>query len=662
MTNSITRTRWWESVDLRETALLALTIVLGLQILRVLLTGLVFYLRDSLGAGSIMPGVYALAVFSLAFLAVPVRSHLGPRRTLVLTAGGLALVRFFEQLAPWPVVDLGLTTLGTVLFLVFIPTYIGHIRGSGGQGGHVFATGFLLGVGIDTAIKGAFATLDLSWQPGVVTYLIVIFLVGSQWLFLRAVVRSSGEEPPGGAGTLALTPLVALGPILFLEFLLFQNIGQQTALIGWNQPLVFLWIVLGNAVGIVAATIVMARPSYGRVASLLAFSALFGLLVLGERSGVAAAVVALFGQVAIAMSVGMVGSALVSAPKRTSLGTTAAFSGLGMLVLLTLIFLYYVNYQFDLPGGSAIVPLIAAAILILCIAGAMPFFTKYGLTYGPKYGVRAMNWSPALAAFLLLVIPLGYLAAWGKPQPVPPSGFPVRVMSYNLHQGFDVGGSMSIEDLAKAIEKQKPDIVALQEVSRGWVIDGSFDMLVWLSRRLDMPYVWGPAADSVWGNAILTRYPVSRSGTEPMPNNSQIPLKRSFTTALIDIGNGEMLTVIVTHLHNPPEEGHLREPQVRALLQAWNNNQRSVVIGDLNATPGDPETVLLSEAGLKDAFLAHGAFRPADEAKKMGYTTSRNPAKRIDYIWISGDLKASEFSLTNTLASDHQGVAVTLDR
>ena len=83
-------------------------------------------------------------------------------------------------------------------------------------------------------------------------------------------------------------------------------------------------------------------------------------------------------------------------------------------------------------------------------------------------------------------------------------------------------------------------------------------MLVWLSQRLDMPYVWGPAADSVWGNAILSRYPMSDPLTEPMPNNSQLHLKRSFTSARIDIGNGESLNVIATHLHNRPEEGHLR--------------------------------------------------------------------------------------------------------
>ena len=92
----------------------------------------------------------------------------------------------------------------------------------------------------------------------------------------------------------------------------------------------------------------------------------------------------------------------------------------------------------------------------------------------------------------MLALPLGYLGFWEEPRSEAAGGLPVRVMSYNLHQGFDTGGSLAIEEQAKVIEEAGPDIVALQEVSRGWVVDGSFDMLVWLSRRLDMPSSGGP--------------------------------------------------------------------------------------------------------------------------------------------------------------------------
>ena len=206
------------------------------------------------------------------------------------------------------------------------------------------------------------------------------------------------------------------------------------------------------------------------------------------------------------------------------------------------------------------------------------------------------------------------------------------------------------------IEEQQPDIVALQEVSRGWVIDGSLDMMVWLSQRLDMPYVYGPAVDSVWGNAILSRYPMSGARTVPMPNNSQLQLDRSYTSVRIDVGEGEPLTVIVTHLHNIPGEEHLRVPQVRALLDAWDKGERTVVLGDLNAVPGGQAMGLLAEGGLVDAYEASG--RKLGE----GYTASSdNLYKRIDYIWLSPDLRAVDFSLVGGQASDHLGVVATVE-
>ena len=646
--------RWRERTDLRETLLLALAVVIGLQLLRVFLNGLVFYIRDSLGAGSFVPGGYALLLFLVPFLAPHIHRALGPARILALTAGGLALARLAEQFVPWPVVDLGLATIGTALFLLFIPTYVSHIRGRGVEGGSPFALGLLLGIGIDTSIKGVFSTLDLSWQPGVASTLVVIGLVVALWTLLWDWLRASVPEDHGGGALLRLAPLLALGPILFLEALLYQNIGQQTALINWSQALVYLWLVMANALGMLAAIGVMARPAFGGWATLVALGGLFVLLALGERSGVAAAVVVLYGQVALSMSIGIMAVALGARETRAGMGTAAVAGGLGMMLLLVLDFVYYVNYQFDLPGGTTLVPPIAAAIIVLCVSTAVPTFLRFRAS--------APSWVPAVAATLLLAMPLGYLAVWNVPEPDSPQGFPVRVMSYNLHQGFDVDGYLAIEELARDIEGQSPDIVALQEVSRGWVIDGSFDMLVWLSRRLEMPYVWGPAADSVWGNAILSRYPILDARTQSMPNNSRLALKRSFTTAKVDLGGGQVLLVIATHLHNVPEDGHLREPQVQALLQAWNGVDGSVIMGDLNALPESPEIVMLRGAGLRDAYLASGERGP-DGTGDPGYTApSKNPIKRIDYIWTSRDLKSSGFSLFGGKASDHLGLAVTLDR
>ena len=638
----------WSRRDTIHTLSLGLTVVFGLQMLRVLLPELVFYLRDSTGQSTVIPGIYSVALFSLAFLVPLAYRYLGPKRLLVLVAGGLALARVAEQSVTSPSADLALATLGTMFFLWSIPAFVGLLRGEGREGGPILAVAVLLGFALDTAIKGSFATLDLSWQPGLATHLLISLLVAAQLLLLWRTVERNELTARDAIGYREAAPLVALGPIIFLELLLFQNIGQQTSLTGWSQPVVFIWVVISNALGLAAALAVVAWPRYGVQIAGASLAALLALLALGERTGWGAAMVVLFGQVSLSMALGLVGASIGGKASGSGIARTGAATGLGMLAFLVLAFLYYANYQFDIPGGTRMVPLFATGLIFLSLLVALPQLALYQ--------PERFNVAPVAASLLLLVAPLGYLAGWDEPKPVEPSGAPVRIITYNLHQGFDTRGFLAIEDQARVIEEQRPDIVALQEVSRSWVIDGSFDMLVWLSRRLDMPYVYGPAADSAWGNAVLSRYPLSGGRTVPMPNNDQLQLERSYTEVRIDVGEGEPLTVIVTHLHNVPWQENLRVPQVRALLEAWDKGKRTVVLGDLNAVPGGQAMALLTEGGLVDSYEASG--RPLGE----GYTALLgNPPRRIDYIWLSPDLRVVDYSLVGGGASDHLGVVATVE-
>src|SRR3972149_5464514 len=115
--------------------LTALVVVFGLQELRVLFVGFVGYLRDSVGMGSLSLAPVAIGVFALSFLAGILNRFLGTRNTLVLSAGGLALVRVAEQLFQQPSPDLFLSIAGVVLFLMYIPLAVGIARTHGGHAG-----------------------------------------------------------------------------------------------------------------------------------------------------------------------------------------------------------------------------------------------------------------------------------------------------------------------------------------------------------------------------------------------------------------------------------------------------------------------------------------------------------------------------------------------
>ena len=665
----MTARQLWRGQTLMEVGLPALTTLLGAQTLRVLLPSILHAYGEQPGVTSIQLGLFAFSTFLVAFLAAALRRLLRPRGALALTAGGLAVLRLAEQLSQSPMLDLALSAIGTALFTLFLPIYLGYIRRRSPQVTGSYAIGLLLGLALDTGLHGALGTYDLSWQPGLGAILLLLALVLVQLALLARTLTPTPHPPSpspweergrgaqGGEGE--VLPFLALGPFLFLQALIFQNIAQATVMTGWPQPAAFAWIVFANAAGIAAGAIVASRA---RRSWWLAALPLGTILVLtlpaSQRGGWIGAMSLLVGQVIAAGELTLIltglgarsGRGRPSIAKRaegSGLWRTTVANGIGAILFVTLTFAYYVRYDLKVPYDNAILPPIAAGILGLSGVGAARLLSTDHPTESP-------DWTPAWVALALLVLPLGLWAGWREPQPIAGRGWPVRVMTYNLHQGFDTEGWLGMEALARVIEEGGAEVVALQEVSRGWVINGSLDMLTWLSRRLKMPYISGPTVDPLWGNAILSRYPIREWGNVPLPPRD-LPLKRGFLWARIDLGGGETLLVIATHLHHVEEEGHVRQLQVPELVTFWARRDRTVLMGDLNAWPDSPEMAILRDAGLKDAWAEIGSG--------PGYTFRSDALyQRIDYIWVSPDLSVSDLDIPHSTASDHLGVAVTVGR
>ncbi len=615
----------------------ALTFTVGLQLLRLFSAGLVFTLRDAHGFSTIETGLAALVVFASAFLWAPVVRAAGPRRVLLGLIAVMALARIAEQFTTSPTADLALAALGVAAFLPLPALALGLPGGGADPARGQWRMGLLLGLALDTAIKGAFGTLDPSWQQG---WTAAVVGAGAPIALLALVARAARSAPEiqgADAGLpmgVSLTALFSVGPLLFLEMLLFQNVAQLTAITGWEQWAILAWVVAANSAGVHAARWAMTR-SLAPAAMLAAATALAvsaGWLAAAAASPEPASLAA------VAMLAGHVAAALLiaGAPMRPSTGPAGwaarqiIAGGAGGVALITLLFTYYAQYDIDLglPRESITV---AAALLVA--APALLAFRAGPWRVAPS---ASMRYAPALAAAMLLA-PLALALARDEPNAPEPGGWPLRVMTYNIHQGFDTSGRLGMEALAQAVEAEAPDIVAIQEINRGWVIAGSVDTLLWLSSRLDMPYVYGPAADAVFGNAVLSRYPITAAERRPMPNNDDLVMDRSYLWAEIDTGAGP-LRVIAAHFHHVADEGPLRTPQTEEVLRRWGGADRTVLMGDLNAQPGWPELAELEASGMVDAFAASGS------AGQQFTARSDNLFERIDYIWASPDLQASAYS------------------
>jgi endonuclease/exonuclease/phosphatase family metal-dependent hydrolase len=631
-----------------ELVLPALTVVSGLQLLRLMMATVVGVYRDRLGAPLTSLALFAFLVVGLGFLAAPAARLLGRRRALLVGAAGVALVRLVVQLVSDPLARWLLAPVGVVLFLWFVPLWL--VRDGRG-----FGLALLVGLAVDTALAGVGGSWDYAWSTTPWTVALAAALAGAA-LWALATLPDRGRVAIGAPdGRRAPWPLAGIGPALFLHALIWQNLGWQTTLSGRSQSLAFAVVMVANLAALAAGTaIALAReirwPVVGMAVAVLAVA-----IALAHEATLAACVL---GQASTAVLLVLIVRRATDpgTGEAAELGPVATAWATGMALFVLLVFAYYAAYDVVLPFGNEVLPALAALLLAAAAVLAMGAPRRPGAVETRRRLPGSSATVPTAVGVVLLLAPtLFWLTA---PDPVEAAPGPrVRVMSYNLHFGFDIRGWSDLEGIARAIEAGGAEVVGLQEVSRGWYVNGSTDMLAWLQRRLRMPHVrFAGASDELWGNAVLSRYPIVASEVAPLPREG-VPLRRNALAVELDLGAGRRLDVVVTHLHHVegPEGARVRLAQLPPLLETVAGRPDTVLLGDLNAEPGSAEIALVRGAGLTDAFVTGGA-RPADERT----WPSDRPDRRIDYIWLSNDLAASGFAAVAGTASDHRGLAVTV--
>src|SRR5205807_1736529 len=209
---------------------------------------------------------------------------------------------------------------------------------------------------------------------------------------------------------------------------------------------------------------------------------------------------------------------------------------------------------------------------------------------GPRRGrrpVRAWRWAPSMARSShrarsdRRAVP--FLALLLTPQ-VPPPAEPTnsfRVMTYNIHQGFNAGQVPSLDMLVDVISRESPDVLVLQEVVRGWMVDEQHDSLSVLAERLAMPYVFAPNIGDLYGNAILSRFPMTDVRRIHFAVQASA---RHQPRGAVGVRVGDVL-IVTTHLDDVADSSGIRQEQVRTILREWDGEKVAIVAGDMNAEP-----------------------------------------------------------------------------
>lgn len=198
------------------------------------------------------------------------------------------------------------------------------------------------------------------------------------------------------------------------------------------------------------------------------------------------------------------------------------------------------------------------------------------------------------------------------PPEKPVAPISIRVGTYNIKTGYDVGYNMDV--IAADIEALELDIVGLQEVDIGTSRAGGLDTLKLLAEAAGYEYYAFFRAiyyrGGEYGTAILSRYPILSVETHRLPTPQGME-ERSLGHARIDIG-GVSVDMFNTHLSY--EDKQVRAEQLSYIESLTAQSDIFIVTADFNIDSTD-ELSLVADSICANGgrFLTYNKTKPLDD-------------------------------------------------
>jgi endonuclease/exonuclease/phosphatase family metal-dependent hydrolase len=216
----------------------------------------------------------------------------------------------------------------------------------------------------------------------------------------------------------------------------------------------------------------------------------------------------------------------------------------------------------------------------------------------------------------------GALVSFPERTGFPPQRRPLVVMTYNIAGHDELINGDHIREIAGAIRRLHPDIVALQEVHRKTWQARFRDQLAELEAQTGLHGYFAPSYvqwGGAYGNAILTRGEIVHAEAHPLPCVGE-PRVLLEATLRID---GATLSFYVTHLTTWGRlNSKIRTEQLHCLAREVRTSRYPYILaGDFNTHPQSPEM---------EAFRRENAAQLATQ--EIGPTFPQWK-QQIDYIF-----------------------------
>jgi endonuclease/exonuclease/phosphatase family metal-dependent hydrolase len=226
----------------------------------------------------------------------------------------------------------------------------------------------------------------------------------------------------------------------------------------------------------------------------------------------------------------------------------------------------------------------------------------------------------------------------------------LKVMSYNVGGHAALVAGRYLDWIARVIERERPDVVGLQEVHRGTWLARFADQAETLERLTGMTLAFGKSFASgkgEFGNALLAVGEVREPVVHPLPGSGE---PRTVLAARVTV-RGTEVHFLVTHLAAWGRFGSAaRGAQIGGLGELLRATAAPfVLVGDFNTPPEAPELRPL---------LASELFRVCGDLAG----THRVTRQRIDYVFADPGFQTVASRVLRVGPSDHWPVVVELRR
>jgi endonuclease/exonuclease/phosphatase family metal-dependent hydrolase len=232
----------------------------------------------------------------------------------------------------------------------------------------------------------------------------------------------------------------------------------------------------------------------------------------------------------------------------------------------------------------------------------------------------------------------------------------IKIMSYNTQHCLNfVTREIDFDIIVDTIKRCGADVVGLQEIFDEGTDPAFVAQTKIIAERLGFYYYFAKAIDfdenNPYGIALVSRYPIISTEVVFIPDPQVRKYDGYYETrvllkATIDAGGG--LNVLVSHFGLNPDE---HENAVQTVISNLSEN-RCVLMGDFNMEPDNP---ILSP-------IMHRLYDTAQNfsSPKLSFP-SDTPTVKIDYIFVSKDLRVQYADIPEIVSSDHRPHIATIE-